>query len=251
VTNIGNYAFCSCSRLAAIMVDTNNLAYSSVDGVLFNKNQIALIQYPAGKAGSHYTIPDSVTSIGGFAFSYCTSLTSITIPNSVTSIGDAEILWPGAFYGCYSLTNVTIGNSVTYIGDCAFADCPSLTKVYFKGSAPSVGLNVFLNDDDATVYYLPGTTGWGPTFADRRTALWSLPNPLILNNGSSFGVQPNGFGFIISWATNIPVVVEASTSPVNPTWSPLRTNTLTDGWSYFSDPQWTNYPTRFYRLRSP
>jgi hypothetical protein len=78
-----------------------------------------------------------------------------------------------------------------------------------------------------------------------------LPNPVILNNGQSVGVQTNGFGFIISWATNIPVVVEACSSLASPIWSPVTTNTLTGGSSYFSDPQWTNYPARFYRLRSP
>jgi hypothetical protein len=74
---------------------------------------------------------------------------------------------------------------------------------------------------------------------------------VILNSGPSFGVQTNGFGFIISWATNIPVVVEASTDLANPNWSPVATNTLTGGSAYFSDPQWANYPVRFYRLRSP
>ena len=112
---------------------------------------------------------------------------------------------------------------------------------------------MFLNDNNATVYYLPGPTGW-PTvpnaWADRPTALWSLPNPLILN-GPSFGVQTNQFGFIISWATNIPVVVEVCTNLANPTWSPVGTNTLTDGSSYFSDSKWTNCPARFYRLHSP
>ena len=71
-----------------------------------------------------------------------------------------------------------------------------------------------------TVYYLPGTTGWDSTFAGRPTALWVLPYPLILNNGSSFGVQTNGFGFIISWATNISVVVEASPDLSNPSGLP-------------------------------
>jgi hypothetical protein len=64
-------------------------------------------------------------------------------------------------------------------------------------------------------------------------------------------VQTNQFGFIISWATNITVVVEACTNLANPTWSPVGTNTLTDGSSYFSDSKWTNCPARFYRLRSP
>jgi hypothetical protein len=106
---------------------------------------------------------------------------------------------------------------------------------------------------NATAYYLPGTTGWSDFSANTGvpTALWFLPNPLILSSSPSFGVQANGFGFIISWATNIPVVVEACTNPANHTWRPLATNTLTSGSSYFSDPAWTNYRSRFYRLRSP
>jgi len=122
--------------------------------------------------------------------------------------------------------------------------------VYIQGNAPFVDSYAFDGTHNATVYYLPGTTGWGPTFGGRPTALWSLPYPLILNNSASFGVNANGFGFIISWATNIDVVVEASTDLANLSWIPLQTNTLTGGSSYFSDPQWTNYPGRFYRLHA-
>jgi hypothetical protein len=77
------------------------------------------------------------------------------------------------------------------------------------------------------------------------------PYPQILTTAPSFGIQTNRFGFIISWATNLPVVVEASTTLAQPVWLPLSTNTLVNGWSYFSDPEWTNYPARFYRVRSP
>jgi hypothetical protein len=95
---------------------------------------------------------------------------------------------------------------------------------------------------------LPGTTGWGAMFDGLPTALWFLPNPLILNHSARFGVQPGGFGFTISWATNASVVVEAATNLANPVWIPVSTNTLTGGTSHFSDPQWTNYPARFYRV---
>ncbi len=78
-----------------------------------------------------------------------------------------------------------------------------------------------------------------------------LPYPVILSTTPNFGIQTNAFGFRISWATNVPVVVEASMTLANPEWSPVSTNALVNGWSYFSDPQWTNYPARFYRLRSP
>ncbi|HXJ55134.1 MAG TPA: leucine-rich repeat domain-containing protein, partial [Verrucomicrobiae bacterium] len=199
--------------------------------------------------GGAVAIPDTingmpVTRIGDLAFYNYTRLTSVTIPNSVTNIGDY------AFAGCTNLTSVTIPNSVTSIAGLAFWNCSSLTEVYFQGNAPSVGYGAFLDADNATVYHLPGTTGWGTTFGDRPTALWVLSYPLILNNGPSFGVQA-GFSFVISWATNISVVVEASTSLANPAWVPVGTNILTDGASYFSDPQWTNHPARFYRLRSP
>jgi hypothetical protein len=122
--------------------------------------------------------------------------------------------------------------------------------VYFQGDAPKPGELVFLGNYLATIYYIPGTTGWDATFGGRPTAPWPLPNPLILNNDPGFGVLTNGFGFRISWATNVPVIVEACTTLGSQTWSPVSTNTFTAGLSYFSDPDWTNYPSRFYRIRS-
>ena len=98
VTRIG-YSFYGCKSLTSINVDSNNPNYSSVDGVLFNKEKTTLVAYPGGKQGA-YTIPNSVTSIGYTAFHGCSSLTSVTIPNSVTSIGES------AFYGCDKLVDV-------------------------------------------------------------------------------------------------------------------------------------------------
>jgi len=382
VTNIGGGAFFDCYNLTAITVDTNNPAYSSVAGVLFDIGRDTLIQYPAGNTSNSYiipntvihigdsafyyctsltsvtigtdvtnigwyafyectsltsvTIPDSVTSIGELAFWYCSSLTnatiysgvigvsefsectsltsvtigtnvtsigdyafencfdltSITIPDSVTSIGESAfygctrltnatiysgVIGQVAFYqcgltsitigtnvtsiggsafgDCYNLTSVTIPGSVTSIGGGAFGYCTSLTSVYFTGNAPSptndstVFSASYGYTDPATVCYLPGTTGWGAMFDGLPTAPWFLPNPVILNNSANFGVQPGGFGFTISWATNVSVVVEAATNLANPVWIPVSTNTLTGGTNYFSDPQWTNYPDRFYRVQ--
>jgi hypothetical protein len=143
---------------------------------------------------------------------------------------------------------VTIGNSVTSIGVEAFYDCTSLTGIYFQANSPTpTNDSSVFSGDPATVYYLPGTTGWGATFDGQPTAPWFLPNPVILNGEPSFGVGANGFGFTISWATNASVVVEAATNLANPVWIPMSTSPLTSGTSYFSDPQWTNYPVRFYR----
>jgi hypothetical protein len=74
---------------------------------------------------------------------------------------------------------------------------------------------------------------------------------MILLSSSPLGIHSNAFGFAVSWATNIPVVVEASTNLASSIWSAVNTNVLTNGWFYFSDPQWTNYPARVYRIRSP
>jgi len=98
VTSIGNPAFENCTSLTSIEVSDNNGNYSSVDGVLFNKDKSELITYPAGKTDSEYVIPNSVISIGDSAFENCTSLTSVTIPDSVTIIGRS------AFENCTSLT---------------------------------------------------------------------------------------------------------------------------------------------------
>ena len=265
VTNIGGGAFGGCSSLTNIAVDVANPAYASLGGVLFNNALSTLIVYPGGLAGN-YVIPNSVTNFGDEAFYGCSGLTNVTIPDSVTNVGD------GAFYGCSGLTNVTIPNSVTSIGGWAFAacsslrsvtipnsvtnigdyayeGCSSLVSVYFQGNAPSADCNVFYYDP-VTVYYLPGTTGWGTTFACVPTAPWTLPYPLVLNSASGFGVQSHGFGFTISWATNLSVVVEAATNLANPVWTPLATNPLVNGTNCFSDPYWTNYPGRFYRIVS-
>jgi hypothetical protein len=142
-----------------------------------------------------------------------------------------------------------IPSSVINIGNRAFGGCTSLSSAYFNGNAPIVDWYLF-DFAITTVYYLPGTTGWGATLAGCPTALWRLPNPLILTTSPSLELQTNGIAFIISWATNSAVVVEASSNLADRTWSPVATNTLTGGSSYFSDPQWTNYPSRFYRLRT-
>ena len=113
------------SSWSYINVNVNNPNYCSKSGVLFDKNQTKLIQYPMGKQGA-YVIPNSVTSIENFAFYCCHKLTSITIPNSVTSIGN------DAFYACSSLTSVTIENEEgkVAIGKEAF---PHNAKINYVG----------------------------------------------------------------------------------------------------------------------
>jgi hypothetical protein len=188
-----------------------------VDGVVFDKTQTLLIICPAGKAGAY------------------------VLPNNVTTVGDS------AFQGCSGLTSLTIGKFVTSIGGSAFYGCQNLRSLYFQGNAPNFGGDLSQQNAGARAYYLPGAQGWGSTFGGLPTALWT-PRVQIID--ASFGAKTNQFGFNIIWSGGMPVVVEAATNLANPIWIPLQTNTLTSGSSYFTDPQWTNYPSRFYRVRS-
>ncbi len=128
VTSIGYTAFHGCISLPAIDVQDANTSFTAVDGVLYSCDLKTLLAYPAGRKAATFTIPDSVTSIGRWAFSGCTSLTSVTIPDSVTSIGHM------AFDSCTGLTSVSIPDSVTSIGGWTFDGCENLKDVFYAGS---------------------------------------------------------------------------------------------------------------------
>lgn len=132
ITSIGYRAFYHCGSLGAITVDTGNQYHKSIDGNLYNKAGTTFIQYPPGKAGSSFVIPDKVTSIASSAFAYCSGLTSITISNSVTSIGEY------AFYYCSGLTSITLPTYVTTIRAHAFHYCSGLTYIYLSSRVTTI-----------------------------------------------------------------------------------------------------------------
>ena len=229
VTNLGEQAFFGCSSLASLSIG----------------NGITMIRGGA----------ENGLGLGG-TFQNCTSLTRVMIPDSVTNIGDGTetIGGPaGAFFYCTSLTNVTVGRGLTYLGLGAFSWCTNLAGVYFRGNAPTPGQSPGFGEELfygtlVIAYYMPGTTGWGPTFSTTHTALW---NPQAQTSDGNFGVRQSRFGFNISGTADIPLVVEATTNVAAQSWLPLQSCTLTNGLIYFSDAEWMNYPSRVYRIRSP
>ena len=233
VTSIGNDVFFQFTNLTSVIIPDSFTNIGT--GAFYLCTGLTNVKLGAGLA-----------TISAGAFEYCSNLTSLTIPDGVTTIGQE------AFLQCSRLATVTIGTNLSSIADYAFYDIPGLRQVHFNGNAPSLGMpvetNVFFNDNIATVYYLASTTGWGTTFAGRPAFVW---NPQIQTAGPNFGVRANQFGFNITGSTNLVVVVAACADLANPVWLPVATNTLTGGSSYFHDPQWLNYPARFYRLNFP
>ena len=171
VTDIYDHAFSGCTGLTTIRVDSHNGHYSSIDGILFDKNHTSLIHCPAAK-GCSVTIPDSVTTIAEEAFKGCKGLEAITIPANLTHIGR------GAFYNCSGLKlftvepnnaeyssldgmlfnkkrttlikcpegisgSITVPSSVTTIQESAFNVCPSLTSVTIPASVNNIDVLAF------------------------------------------------------------------------------------------------------------
>jgi hypothetical protein len=215
VASIGDRAFSGCTGLTSIEVDGSNTAYISIDGVLFNKAQDTLLQYPASKQGA-YIIPEGV--FWGRAFNYCTGLTSVTIPNSVTSIEEGAFLGTGltsvtipnsvthigdgAFAGCDSLTSVTIPNSVTYIGDGAFSGCHGLISVAIGSGVTYIGIgsNPFFCNSLTSIEVDGNNTAYssvdGVLFDKNKTTFIKYPTD---KQGATYSI-PNGVTSIVDGA---------------------------------------------------
>ena len=150
VTNLALNTFSGCTSLKSLEVAAGNPVYESMDGVLLNKGQSVLIWCPLGKTGS-YAIPNSVTNIGGAAFSGCTGLTDVGMPNSITQIEDRT------FLGCTGLTSVTIPNSVTKIGAWTFQGCTGLTNVTMPNNIARIEGGTFLGCTNLTAVTIPSS----------------------------------------------------------------------------------------------
>jgi hypothetical protein len=270
-------------------VDSRNSNYSSIDGVLFDKSQGKIVEFPGGIGGS-YVVPSSVKTIAAGAFQNCANIENVSLPAGMTSLGGGafagcaslgDIVLPGsitnfgayAFEACYGLTNAVIENGVTNIGSCAFYyctalsditipesvvsiesnaffECYSLSNLMFEGDAPASGAAAFSTYGFDTAYYLPGTSGWADfsTNTGVPTVLW---NPVVQTQNGDFGLRSNQFGFDITGTPGIPLLIDACTNLANASWLPVAAVSLTNGFVHFSDPQWTNYQSRFYKIAPP
>ena len=137
VSHIGERAFAT-NKIEKITVDENNQYYTSIDGVLFNKSETEIIDYPNYTQAESYAVPQSVTSIGEYAFGGdMQSLKNVTIPDTVTEIGN------GAFMDFYGLENIDIPETVTEIGDNAFNGCSQLASITIPNSVTEIGASAF------------------------------------------------------------------------------------------------------------
>jgi len=258
ITNIANYAFSGAS-LSGVYFQGNSPAPTN-DATVFSGDISATAYYLPGTMGWGSTF-DGISAVLYLPYTYTTNNGAITltaytgsggavvIPNTINGLPVTTIT--GAFLNVTNLTSVTIGTNVTIIQQFAFAGCTSLTNVNFLGNAPGTDLTVFSGDNNATAYYLPGTTGWASTFDGIPAVLLNPPTPHVPTTDGSFGVKTNLFGFDITGTNNQTVVVLATTNLAGNVWTPIQTNIISGNAVYFSDPQWTNYHTRFYRVRSP
>ncbi|MGN1047018.1 MAG: leucine-rich repeat domain-containing protein [Eubacteriales bacterium] len=149
VTAIGNRAFARCESLTAISVSSENSAFLSTDGVLFDKSITSLLCYPAGKTDEAYEVPSTVTAIGSASFYGNSSLTAVTLPDGLVSIENE------AFSFCTGLTSMKIPDSVTSIGTRALAHCDKITELTISRRASSIGSEAFLLCESLTSVKLP------------------------------------------------------------------------------------------------
>lgn len=178
ITNLGEYAFENCQSLKEILVDDENENFKSVDGVLYTKNMQKLLVYPSNKEDADFSIPETVRSLGDYAFDYNQNLENITIPAGLSSMGEYEPFYCAKSIKCF---NVATGNGyytskdgclyskdlkklikytialdaksvtidgVTMINDNAFYNSANLEEIVLKNTVSEIGYMAFYNCDN-------------------------------------------------------------------------------------------------------
>lgn len=176
IESIGLNVFDSCTSLININVDSNNLYYESVDGVLYDESNNILIKCPTKKTGAVY-IQDGTLEIADEAFAYCSNLTSVIIPNSVSSIGS------GAFINCLSIENITVPNGVTHIKGYTFYFCKALTSITLPKTVEKVDNYAFAYCSNiSSIILYEGVTSIGDHAFSNCDNLVSVSIPSTVTN---------------------------------------------------------------------
>jgi hypothetical protein len=271
VTNIGPGAFAYCSGLFGVNLPSNITTIAS--NTFYDCFQLTGIEIPSRVASigdsAFYScpslrqvrVPDSVKTIGNAAFAGCWRLTNAVLGAGVTSVSSdlfggctalAKVVLAsgitnigyGAFYNCSRLRSIVIPAAVTFVNGSAFGACSAMKAFYFLGNAPAFASYAF-PFSYATVFYMPGTRGWGPTFNYLPTVPW---NPRILPNSVRLNPTSNTFEFAITGTSNLALVVEACSDLRAGDWANIGVITLLGGLSQFKDTSPTSHESRFYRL---
>ena len=170
-------AFSGATGLVAINVSEPNPYFSSEDGVLFNDDKTTLVAYPSAKTATSYTVPNSVSAIGAYAFGSVMTprtgaLTDIILPNGLTSIGE------GAFKNSSNLRNVNIPSTVTSLGRYAFESATSVASVSLPEGLLTIGDGAFAFATSLSQLVIPTTvTSLGQGALDGASSLTSLTLP--------------------------------------------------------------------------
>jgi len=178
-TNIGEGVFAGCSNLTTINVNSNNSEYVSEDGILFNRSKTELLQYPAGIKDTSYIIPNTVKTIGGFAFYGVAEIVHFDMPN-------VEIIGNWAFVACHGLTSVNIPN-VIKVGELAFGSCINLVSVNME-NVTIIKKSAFLNCFNLLSIDIPNVISveQGTFFDCAKISTVNIPNATIVKDNAFY-----------------------------------------------------------------
>ena len=157
VSSIGNYTFDHCISLTSILVDADNQYFTSIDGVLFNKDVTVIRRYPEGKTENSYTLPETITTLAESSFNNCVNLIDIKFPKNLKTIE------PWAFGSCTGLKSFVIPDEVETVGVYAFWDCDNLESIVIPAQMKQIDICAFQSCDKlkSVISYMPDPIAMG------------------------------------------------------------------------------------------